>query len=1014
MSYCMNCMNPIDGSTPCPHCGFNGTTAATPHHLPAGTILGSRYLIGCAIGEGGFGITYIGRDLKLDMRIAVKEYYPSGFANRNAGFSTDITISNESQKEFLNNGKSKFLNEARVLASFSGQPGIVDVRDYFEANNTAYIVMEYLDGLTLKEYEKNHPLFSADEIFTLMDPLLDALEKIHEKGVIHRDISPDNIMLLKNGTLKLMDFGAARAVGFETQKSLSILLKPGYAPEEQYRSRGLQGPWTDLYALCATIYKCITGKTPDDALQRAYYDELKRPSELGIPISARQETALMAGLIVKQADRCQNIGEFRALLSGSEQQEKTRNLDLSRVDSTLPAEEDPDKTVYMEPPVKSHRQWSPNLEEHSPADNIISSESTDPLPEDSDRTVYMDPPIKQAKIIRPAAPEPAADHKNESENSLHAKQDSAQKEQDQKPASDQPENRPPVVHSNISVKDNNAKKETEPKEPVSQTSEKQTHTKKKSADSHEINVLPPENSPQKQKRKRRVTVAIISTAATVAVIFLMVGLWYFFQSSKVTIGDTTYSVRNNAPVIHDITLTDTSLELLTKFKQPVSLTFNNCKFEGDPAKLSELKTVKTLTMDSCSGIQDYSFLKDLPALKTLTITNSDFGSQPLTFTLSGLDRATFTGCGSLQDLSFLSSCTQLYSLDLQGCGIKDLTPLQSCQNLEILNLNQNPLSGDLSSLSYFSSLRKLYIESCGVSDLSPLISCEKLEVLNASQNQISNISSILTLQNLLELDLSENQISDFVGSCESLRLQKLYLNDNQLSSSGPLYTFSNLTQLTHLDLSHNSNLLDEQLALKLFTNNAETLTHCALDGIELSSINFLASCISLEELSIRDNHIKDISALDAMSNLKKFYADNNEIQFIDSLKGLDQLEIISLSHNQISDISPLDNNYEKEIKLDLSYNSIQSFENWENSVTCRTLLLYGNESLDSYCLSSFKGSKLGLTYQESYNPEDFQGFSEYYIENVPDDRKVYFEDTLGKYTLTYGKIDLDGTVTKES
>ena len=311
-TYCMKCMRPNEGYSVCPHCGHvAGETALAPHVLRPGTILDNRYLLGEPIGQGGFGITYIGLDIKLDMRVAVKEYYPSGWANRNVEASDHISIT--SDRTMVAEGKNRFLKEAQVLAHFHDTPGVVDVRDFFEANNTAYIVMEYLEGEDLAHQLKKRK-FNADEIFGLMHPVFETLEKLHQEGVIHRDISPDNIMMLPDGSLKLMDFGAARLMNYSDKHSMSVVLKAGYAPREQYYSKGQQGPWTDVYALCATIYKCITGATPDDALDRADQDKLKWPSELGYSISEQQEQALKKGLAVRQQDRLQTVGELQAAL----------------------------------------------------------------------------------------------------------------------------------------------------------------------------------------------------------------------------------------------------------------------------------------------------------------------------------------------------------------------------------------------------------------------------------------------------------------------------------------------------------------------------------------------------------------------------------------------------------------------------------------------------------------------------------------------------------------------------
>lgn len=315
--YCNHCMNEMkEGSNFCSYCGKTGGRSVPDHHLLPGTVLNGKFLVGDALGEGGFGITYIGRDMNLDMRVAIKEFFPSGYVNRTNTVTNAINdIAQGDRKAFFEKGKERFLNEARALAKFSGEAGIVDVRDFFETNNTAYIIMEYLEGTDLKSYIKQNGLMSGEAVVNLLEPVMLSLKKVHAQGLIHRDISPDNIMILAD-TVKLLDFGAARNVSAETNKSLSVMLKPGYAPEEQYRSKGNQGPWTDVYALCATMYKCITGITPDDSTQRVFSDEVKTPSAMGISISPVIENAIMKGMAVHQQDRFRNVDELLCALRG--------------------------------------------------------------------------------------------------------------------------------------------------------------------------------------------------------------------------------------------------------------------------------------------------------------------------------------------------------------------------------------------------------------------------------------------------------------------------------------------------------------------------------------------------------------------------------------------------------------------------------------------------------------------------------------------------------------------------
>lgn len=311
--YCLNCMREIASGTFCADCVNQEIPETAPHQLKPGTVLNGKYLIGTVIGEGGFGITYIGRDLVLEKKVAVKEFYPMGHINRNNEKSGYLTISTEEQRELVRKGMDRFLEEARNVARFSEEPGIVDVKDFFEENDTAYIIMEYLEGKTLASHVRELGTLNTERVFDLMIPVINALSKMHKLGVIHRDISPDNMMYLSKGTLKLMDFGAARYY-MERNRELTSTIKRGYAPEEQYTSNSEQGPWTDVYGLCATIYKCITGVTPADALERISQDHLKRPSELGTRITPQLENALMYGLALHAKDRCRSMEELLHLI----------------------------------------------------------------------------------------------------------------------------------------------------------------------------------------------------------------------------------------------------------------------------------------------------------------------------------------------------------------------------------------------------------------------------------------------------------------------------------------------------------------------------------------------------------------------------------------------------------------------------------------------------------------------------------------------------------------------------
>jgi len=315
MDYCPHCMTKTNAQV-CPSCGKATNWQAPANQLPVGTLLrgsGDRiYQLGAAKGQGGFGITYAAMDLRSNTRVAVKEYFPSHCAGRD---TMTRVICSTGQRDGFDSGLRSFLQEARTLSSVGALDSVVSVRDYFESNGTAYIVMEYVDGHALNQILTNRGRMHKQELFPILDPLLRDLAIVHRAGVIHRDISPDNLILTREGKLKLLDFGAARSTAGD--KAMTVMLKSGFSPLEQYQSKG-QGPYTDVYAMAGTIYYCLTGRVPPAAVDRIQVDELIAPNELGAGLSQREQDALVWGLNVYPDRRPQNVEAFaNALLSGS-------------------------------------------------------------------------------------------------------------------------------------------------------------------------------------------------------------------------------------------------------------------------------------------------------------------------------------------------------------------------------------------------------------------------------------------------------------------------------------------------------------------------------------------------------------------------------------------------------------------------------------------------------------------------------------------------------------------------
>ncbi len=335
---CMGCMVKTGGSAVCPACGrARGTPPDSVQHLSPGTVLNRKYCVGKVLGQGGFGITYLALDTYLDVKLAIKEYFPRELVSREAG-GNNISVHSQTSRGQYNYALEKFLTEARTLARFEGHPNIISVRDYFEANGTAYMVMHYLDGITMKDYleQRKEPVSFAEGLNVIM-PVLDALRAIHEKGILHRDISPDNIFITNKGRIILLDFGAARQAIGEKGKHLSVVLKPGYAPEEQYRSRGMQGPWTDIYAVAATFYRAITGYMPPESLDRLTDDPLVPPSGLGLQLTKAEETALLTALAVRSENRYQEVALFQEALWFGTDEEPVRMQEPESKPPGIPA-----------------------------------------------------------------------------------------------------------------------------------------------------------------------------------------------------------------------------------------------------------------------------------------------------------------------------------------------------------------------------------------------------------------------------------------------------------------------------------------------------------------------------------------------------------------------------------------------------------------------------------------------------------------------------------------------------
>ena len=308
---CYNCFQ--ERETPegaCPYCGFDlaENREKYPVALPAGTVLNGRYIVGRVLGQGGFGVTYLALDTQLNARVAIKEFLPGEIATR---IGTTVSVMSGDKTTDFTYGAERFQEEARTLAKFIGHPNIAGVSSYFNENDTSYFVMDYIEGISFKSYIANQGgKVSVDEALNVMIPVLRALTAVHAEGFIHRDVTPDNIYISKDGNVKLLDFGSARYSIGDKSKSLDVVLKVGYAPKEQYIRRGRQGPYTDVYSCAACFYAALTGYLPPESLERMDHDDLVPVSQAGIDIPEWLDRAILKGLAVQPEDRFQTAAEF--------------------------------------------------------------------------------------------------------------------------------------------------------------------------------------------------------------------------------------------------------------------------------------------------------------------------------------------------------------------------------------------------------------------------------------------------------------------------------------------------------------------------------------------------------------------------------------------------------------------------------------------------------------------------------------------------------------------------------
>lgn len=414
--HCPGCFEDKQCAAVCPNCGYDESAPRGPLFLPHGILLGNKYRVGRVLGKpGGFGVTYLGWDTLLQNRVAIKEFLPKGVVARSTE-NLSVTVHTEDDRNGFESGRAKFLAEARTLAKFD-HPSIVRVRNFFEENGTAYLVMDYYDGMSLSDFMSNvQDPVTPETAIDIILPILDGMAVIHQQNFLHRDIKPQNIYLAIVGRPLLLDFGAARQT--DGDHSLSVVVTEGYAPLEQYQRRGAQGPWTDIYALAATLYRMLSGEMPAVALDRIGHDPIDDVSASQLKISEALAAVLKKGMAVRPGERYQSSTEFRdALIAArsapsdigvaSEQATATTaspNRPPSGVSNDLPDTRiaDPETSPLLDQS-SAHAGASSPTAESSPTANTAGSNQKTEIPASAQASPEQ--PASQPMNVPEAAPE---------------------------------------------------------------------------------------------------------------------------------------------------------------------------------------------------------------------------------------------------------------------------------------------------------------------------------------------------------------------------------------------------------------------------------------------------------------------------------------------------------------------------------------------------------------------------------------------------------------------------------
>ena len=818
---CENCFGEIS-SHPCPHCGFDPSVpSADPTVLAPGSILLGKYIIGRTIGKGGFGITYLAYDTTAGRKVAIKEFYPYGLAVRTNGNPT-VAVTTEDNANVFKAGAERFYEEAKLVSRFNGNPNIVAVHEFFYENDTVYFAMEYLSGHTLKDHIQKNGTLNAGQALFIAQNVSNALMVAHSASVLHRDISPDNIMLCSNGEVKIIDFGAARQVMAERSQTFSVILKPGFAPLEQYQKKGKQGPWTDIYSLGATLYYALTGEIPDDPMSRQEEDSTFGENRFGI--NEELWNIIVRATMLKSSDRYQDIFELRKDLNSvsfapelivmpkaqeTSPQEGFRTampFGKSTATVTRTQAEVPVSTPNAAPEKNNSGFFAAHKKPLIAAISgtaavaaaaVIIAVALNSGGKPSDGMIH-DPEYSQGSYV----PLDDPTYSSLPETTTTATTTKA----DEKPVESEPEEQtsePAAVTTTTPKTTPEPEVESEPEvtTPATTTTTQSTPKPKPEIESEPEVTTPatttttkstPKPKPEVES-KPEVTKPVTTTTTTAKPVESKPE-----DVKEITICGNTYSTdltelrippsacdkeptnkdyaqlkyMNNLEKLELLEMGSvTDLSFLKEMRKLTYLSVgNHDNVVTDISAIGKLTNLKYLSIDYSQKLSDISAIGKLTKLETLHLSHLDKVND-----LSSLE--TLTNLSELKiwqvpcdDISFLKKMTQLTYLQIDYTDyngtIKDISVLSNLKNLGYLSLTRLPIT-DISALSELKKLTGLNIEHCpNIKSFTPISKLKSLSFLRLFNNKITDLSFAYGLSNLETLWLTgdygenKNEISD--------------------------------------------------------------------------------------------------------------------------------------------------------------------------------------------------------------------------------------------------------------